>query len=65
MNQASRDAILQAAAKILAWEILEAAGYGRLRTHISVDKFNREFRSAARKWRATHQNLTKERSKRK
>jgi hypothetical protein len=62
MTQASTNAILQAAAKTLAWELYAAAGYGRTRTRIDVDKFDRELRSAARAWTATHKNLNKERS---
>jgi hypothetical protein len=59
MSKGARDAILQAAAKVLAWELYAAAGYGRIRTRISVRNFDREFRSAARKWSATHRNLNK------
>ncbi len=32
MSKADKDAILQAAAKSLAWELYAAAGYGRART---------------------------------
>ena len=63
MSNADKDAILQAAAKTLAWELYAAAGYGRTRTRISVDRFDRELRSAARQWTAIHKNLTKERSR--
>jgi len=63
MTKTSKDAILQAAAKTLAWELYAAAGYGRTRTRISVDRFDRELRSAAREWRATHKNLNQERRK--
>lgn len=59
MRNEDRDAILQAAAKTLAWELYAVAGYGRMRARISVEKFGRELRSAARRWRATHKNLTK------
>jgi len=61
MSNADKDAILQAAAKTLAWELYAAAGYGRTRTRISVDRFDRELRSAARSWVAIHKNLTKKR----
>jgi hypothetical protein len=64
MTNASTNAVLQAAAKTLAWELYAAAGYGRTRTRIDVDKFDRELRSAARTWRATHNNLNKKRRKR-
>ncbi len=63
MTNASKNAVLQATAKTLAWELYAAAGYGRTRTRIDVDKFDRELRSAARTWSATHKNLNKERSK--
>ncbi|GEM_PF-1894150 len=64
MSSADKDAILQAAAKSLAWELYAAAGYGRTRTRISVDRFDRELRSAARSWTAIHKNLTTKRRKR-
>ena len=57
MSKADRDAILQAAAKTLAWELHAAAGYGRARARISVERFDRELRSAALHWSATHKNL--------
>ena len=59
MSKEDRDAILQAAAKTLAWELYAAAGYGRTRARISVEKFDRELRSAVRKWIATDKNLNK------
>ncbi len=59
MSKEGRDAILQAAAKTLAWELYAVAGYGRTRARISVDRFDRELRSAVRQWKATHGNLTK------
>jgi hypothetical protein len=59
MRNRDRDAILQAAAKTLAWELYAVAGYGRMRSRISVEKFDRELRSAARRWSATRGNLTK------
>ena len=59
MSKEDRDAILQATAKTLAWELYAVAGYGRMRTRISVETFDRELRSAARKWSATHSNLKK------
>lgn len=59
MHNQDRDAILQAAAKTLAWGLYAAAGYGRMRSRISVEEFDRELRSAARRWSATHRNLTK------
>ena len=63
MTKACKDAILGAAAKALAWELYSAAGYGRTRARINVERFDRELRSAARQWSATLKNLNKERSK--
>lgn len=64
MSNTDKDAILQAAAKTLAWELYAAAGYGRTRARISVEKFNRELRSAAHQWVAIHRNLNPKRRKR-
>ncbi len=61
MKNNDRDAVLQAAAKALAGELFAAAGYGRLRTPISVQGFDRELRKAADQWKATHRNLKKRR----
>jgi hypothetical protein len=59
MSNQDRDALLQAAAKTLAWELYAVAGYGRTRTRISVERFGRELRAAAQRWSATHRNLTR------
>lgn len=59
MRKQDRDAILQTAAKTLTWELYAVAGYGRMRARISVKNFDRELHSAARRWSATHRNLTK------
>jgi hypothetical protein len=59
MNKEDRDAILRAAAKTLAWELFDAAGYGRPRTGISVERFGRTLLSLARQWSVTERNLTK------
>ncbi len=59
MSNRDRDAILQAAAKVLAWELYAAAGYGRTRARISVQEFDRELRSAVLRWSTTHKNLNK------
>ena len=59
MRNGSQSAILQAVAKTLAWELYAAAGYGRMRARISVERFDRELHSAARRWEATHKNLKK------
>jgi hypothetical protein len=59
MSKEDRDAILQAAAKTLAGELYAAAGYCRTRSRISVENFDRELRSAVRKWNATHKNLNR------
>ncbi len=52
-----RNAILQTAAKSLAWKLFVAAGHSRVRWRISVERFDRELRSALRQWRATTRNL--------
>ena len=57
MSNQDRDAILQAAAKTLVWELYEVAGYGRIRTQISVERFDEVLRAAAEKWSATRKNL--------
>jgi hypothetical protein len=59
MSKEDRDAIRQAAAKALAWELYATAGYGRTRSRVSVEDFDRELRSAARKWNATRKNLNR------
>jgi len=61
MTNTSRNGILESAAKALAWELHAAAGYGRTRTRISVDRFDRELRSAAKSWNAIHKNLKQRR----
>ncbi len=63
MTNASRRAILEAAAKTLAWDLYAAAGYSRVRAPVNVERFERELFSAARQWRATHKNLKRERRK--
>ena len=57
MKNQDRDSILQASARALAWDLFAAAGYGRLRVRINVQRFDREIRSAARLWRAINRNL--------
>ena len=57
MTKTSTNAVLQAAAKALAWELFIKAGYCRTRAFVNVDKFERELLSAARQWRAAHANL--------
>jgi hypothetical protein len=57
MKTRDQDAILQAAAKTLVWQLFAVAGYGRTRTPISVKRFDRELRTAVRQWNATHRNL--------
>ena len=61
MTKASKSAILGAAAKSLAWELFSAAGYCRARASVNVERFDRELLSAARQWRATHENLKRQR----
>jgi hypothetical protein len=57
MRKEDREAILQAAARTLGWQLFAAAGYGRLRNRIDLEEFDRELRSAIRQWNATHCNL--------
>jgi hypothetical protein len=57
MTEASTTAVLQAAAKSLAWDLYAAAAYCRTRRYVDVEKFDRELLSAARQWRAAHANL--------
>jgi hypothetical protein len=57
MSRASTNSILQAAAKRLMWELYAAAGYGRTRAFVDIEKFERELFAAARQWRAAHANL--------
>jgi hypothetical protein len=63
MLRASANSVLQAAAKSLAWELYAAAGYGRTRAYVNVEKFERELFAAARQWRTTHSNLEGKRRK--
>jgi hypothetical protein len=63
MTRASTNAVLQAAAKSLAWELFAAAGYCRTRASVNVEKFERELLSAARQWKAAHANLEGQRRK--
>ena len=57
MTSTSTNAILRAAARNLTWALFAAAGYGRTRAFIDIEKFERELLSAARQWKATHANL--------
>lgn len=57
MVRASANAVLQAAAKSLAWDLYAAAAYCRTRRYVDVEKFERELLSAAHQWRTTHENL--------
>jgi hypothetical protein len=57
MTRATSDAVLGAAAKVLAWELFAAAGHCRTKAFVNVDKFNRELLSAVRQWKAVHANL--------
>ena len=63
MTRASTDAVLQAVAKSLVWDLFAAAGYGRTRAFVNVEKFERELFTAARQWRTTHSNLEGKRRK--
>jgi len=63
MTRASSNAVLQAAAKSLVWDLFAAAGYCRTRAFVNVEKFERELFTAARQWRTTHSNLERTRRK--
>ena len=63
MTRASTNAVLQAAAKSLVWELYAAAGYCRTRAYVNVEKFEHALLTAARQWRATHSNLKGQRRK--
>jgi hypothetical protein len=63
MTNASTNAVLQAAAKSLVWDLYATAGYGRTRAFVDVEKFERELFAAARQWRAAHSNLKVQRRK--
>jgi hypothetical protein len=63
MTRASTDAVLQAAAKSLVWDLFAAAGYGRTRAYVNVEKFDCAMRSAARQWRQTQSNMKEKRRK--
>ncbi len=63
MTRASTRAVMEAAAKSLAWDLFATAGYGRTRAYVNVEKFERELFTAARQWRATHSNLERKRRK--
>ncbi len=57
MRKEGRAAILQAAAKTLAWELFAVAWYGRTYARIDLERFDRELRSAIRHWSVIHKNL--------
>ena len=57
MTRASANAVKQAAARALAWELYAVAGYGRARAYVNVEKFDCAMRSAARQWKAVQSNL--------
>lgn len=63
MTRTSTNAVLQAAAKALTWELFAAAGYCRTRAFVNVEEFERELLSAARQWKAAHANLKGQRRK--
>ncbi len=63
MTRASTNAVLQAAAKSLSWELYAAAGYGRTRAFVNIEKFECALFAAARQWRAAHSNLKGQRRK--
>lgn len=59
MTDEDRAALLGSAAKILAWELYAAAECSRSRARVDVEGFDRELRSALRKWNAIHKNLNR------
>lgn len=63
MSRASANALMEAAAKTLAYELFAAAGYGRMRAYVNVEKFDCAMRTAAREWRAAQSNLKIQRRK--
>src|SRR5712691_467386 len=63
MTRASTNAVLQAAAKSLVWDLFAAAGYCRTRAFVNVEKFERELFNAVRQWRTAHANLEGHRRK--
>lgn len=63
MSKQGRDRILEAAAKSLAWELYAAAGYGRTRTRVCIDRFDRQLRSLVREWNVNNRNLTTRKEK--
>src|ERR1700681_796985 len=63
VTNTSTNAVLQAAAKSLVWDLFAAAGYGRTRAYVDVEKFERELFSAVRQWKTTHSNLKGQRRK--
>ena len=63
MTRASTNAVLQAAAKSLVWDLFTAAGYCRTRAFVNIEKFEYALFSAARQWRTAHSNLEGQRRK--
>jgi hypothetical protein len=63
MTKSSTNAVLQAAAKSLSWDLYAIAGYCRTRANVNVEKFGCALFSAARQWRAAHLNLEGQRRK--
>lgn len=63
MSKTGTNAVLQAAAKSLAWDLFATAGYCRTRTSVNVEKFERELLSAACQCKAAHANLEGQRRK--
>jgi hypothetical protein len=57
MTNASKHALLEAAARKLAWELYSTANWCRQRAYLNVDKFEHELFSAAKHWRTIRDNL--------
>jgi hypothetical protein len=59
MTNEDRTALLGSAAKSLAWDLYLVAECSRSRARVDVERFDRELRSALRKWNAVHKNLNR------
>jgi hypothetical protein len=57
MTKRSTQAVLQAAAKVLVWDLYAAVGYCRSKSVVDVERFDRALLSAVRAWRGARANL--------
>ena len=60
MSNEGKTAILEGAAKVLAWELYAVSGYGRTHARINLERFERELRSAVRQWNTIRKNLNRQ-----